>query len=158
MTKDDYMDLQQNALSQDMGTYYKIMMENTYCDDINKVFIPYRPMIEMELLLTSLLAKENYHTLSKLPFTTLDLNYITRELKISKESVFYTIIERFFQNIQQIIPIASYSRKHEENTRFGNVNAYTKSRIPVFYAIDRLKAKLLVLRNFLNHLQSHHYL
>jgi hypothetical protein len=152
------MNLQHNPLSQKKGTYYKIMVENTYVDDLNKVFIPYRPMLEMELLLSSLLAKENYETLSKFPFWNGNVKFLAKELVISHESVFYTILDRFSQKIRQIVPVTSYTRKIKKLSRFGNVDAYTKSRIPVFYAMDRLKAKLLILRNFLVHLRSHHYL
>lgn len=140
------------------GAYYNMVFENTYSADINKVFIPHRSLLEMELLITFLLTKHNYKTLSSLPFASLDLDFISRELQIPEGSVFHTILARFNQNIQSIIPISSYMRKVEEHTRFGNVNAYSKSRIPVFYAMDRLKIKLLVLLNFLTKLESHHYL
>lgn len=152
------MEINFHSLSQDMKKHYRIMQEIKYDKDINSVFVPFRPILEMELVLCSLLAKFNYETLSKLPYTSLDVPYILNELGISDESVFKIIIERFFKTLQKIVPLANYSRNIEKHSRYGNVNAYTKSRVPVFYAIDRLKFKLILLRNLLSHLRSNHYL
>ena len=148
----------ENSLYQQQRSLDQTFSESTHMDDINKVYIPFRPILEMELALSSLMAKDTYDNLAKLLYTERDTSYIIKELEISPDSVYPIIFDRFFQKSQNLVPLASYYHDLSKGSRYGNVNAYTKSRVPIFFAIDRLKFKLLLLRNFLEFLISHNYL
>ncbi|WP_457559719.1 hypothetical protein [Candidatus Harpocratesius sp.] len=141
-----------------LGTYPIIDPQNTYINDLNKVYIPFRPILEAELMISGILAVRNYEFLSKLPIRTLDANIVMKELDLDENHLFQKILERFFIVLKRIIPVASELGPNKKNElRYGNVNAYTESRIPLFYSVDRLKIKVLILRNFFLYLKDHHY-
>lgn len=141
-----------------LGTYPDLIPQNNYTNDLNKVYIPFRPILEAELMVSGILAIRNYEFLSKLPFTTLDAKPVIKELDLTSDHLFSKILERLFTVMKRIVPIASELGPNlKDELRYGNVNAYTESRIPLFYAIDRLKVKLLILRDFFTRLQENHY-
>lgn len=141
-----------------LGTYPDIISQNTYTTDLNRVFIPFRPILEAELMISGILAVRNFEFISSIPFKSLDTEKIMKDLELDENHLFYKILERFFIVVHRLIPIASRLGPNRKNElRYGNVNAYTESRIPLFYAIDRFKVKLLILKNFFSTLRKNHY-
>ncbi len=132
--------------------------QNIYVNDVNKVYIPFRPILEAELMINRILALKNYEFASKLPFLSFDVDAVMKDLELGSDHLFQKILERFFIILKRIVPLASeLGRNYKDEIRYGNVYAYTESRIPLFYAIDRLKVKLVILRNFFLHFQENYY-
>ncbi|MHA1522311.1 MAG: hypothetical protein ACTSRK_19230 [Promethearchaeota archaeon] len=132
--------------------------QNIYVNDLNRVYIPFRPILEAELMISGLLAVKNYEYVSKISFSSLDADAVMKELKLGEDHLFQKILERFFIILKRIVPLASeLGPNYRDEIRYGNVHAYTESRIPLFYAIDRLKVKLVILRNFFVHFQENVY-
>ncbi|TFH29061.1 MAG: hypothetical protein E4G98_04455, partial [Promethearchaeota archaeon] len=141
-----------------IGTYPDLIPQNIYVNDINKVYIPFRPILEAELMISGILALKNYEFVSKLPFSSLDADAVIKDLEFGSDHLFQKILERFFIILKRIVPVASELGPNlKDEVRYGNVNAYTESRIPLFYAIDRLKVKLLILRNFFIYLRENNF-
>ncbi|MHA1612819.1 MAG: hypothetical protein ACTSVZ_01240 [Promethearchaeota archaeon] len=142
----------------DIGTELEPIPQNLYVNDVNKVYIPFRPILEAELMISGLLAVKNYEFVSKISFSSLDADAVTKELKLGEDHLFHKILERFFIILKRIVPVASELGPNlMDEVRYGNVHAYTESRIPLFYAIDRLKVKLVLLRNFFIQFREHSY-
>ncbi len=140
-----------------MANELSVDHEKKYFFDINKVFIPFRPVLEMELLVSAFLAVKNYEVIQSFNIIDSSPAHFASILELDPNSIYYPILERFFSLLDKIIPVAMYARDMQSQIRLGNVNAYTESRIPLFYALDRLKVKLIILRNFFQHLKNSHY-
>ncbi|MHA1776161.1 MAG: hypothetical protein ACTSWC_05275 [Promethearchaeota archaeon] len=141
-----------------VGTYPDIISQNSYTTDLNRVYIPFRSILEAELMTSGILALRNYEYLSNISFKSLDMEKIMEELELDENHLFSKILARFFIVVHRLVPIASRLGPNRRNElRYGNVNAYTESRIPLFYAVDRFKVKILILRNFFHTLRRNHY-
>ncbi|MHA1619678.1 MAG: hypothetical protein ACTSVZ_10395, partial [Promethearchaeota archaeon] len=132
--------------------------KNQYYKDLNSVFIPFRPVLEMELLVSQFLVHENYSTISKKAHLQPNYGEMQTSLCVDKGgNLNHDILDRFYHLVHHIKPIILPAREHHDRVRYGNVNAYTRSRIAGFYALDHFKFKILLLKNFLTTLAASYY-
>jgi len=120
-------------------------------NDMNKVFIPCRTVLEMEALTSLYLATFNYDQIKELPYTRPSSLKLTEIFRVRDNPPYASIID-FFINVavRKVKPIAMYAREHHDRYRMGNVIPYTKTRVYIFLALHRLKLKFLIIKNFLN--------
>ena len=135
-----------------------LVAKNQYYKDLNSVFIPFRPVLEMELLVSQFLVHENYATISKKAHLQPDYGEMQTALCVDKGgNLNHDILDRFYHLVHHIKPIILPAREHHDRVRYGNVNAYTRSRIAGFYALDHFKFKILLLKKFLTTLSASYY-
>lgn len=131
---------------------------NRLITDQNKVFIPFRAVFEVEMLVSLYLINYSYDSIEKGAFSMMDVNELSKLLGIAEKSLYRNIVERFFVSFEKIKPIRLNARDNMDRKRMGNVNAYSESRIPAFFAVDRLKVKFLILKKILKTLRENDFI
>ena len=134
-------------------------LENTLMVDINRVFIPCRPILELEIMSSILLLYSNYVTMEKVIQNNPNPKDFCKQIDI-KDIMFTNIVDRYYVVHNRLKPIQMrnrWLRTSIRHRRIGSVNAYSASRVPLFFALDRLKVKYLLIKNFFYHLAEHEF-
>jgi hypothetical protein len=127
-------------------------------NDLNKVFIPCRTVLEMEALTSLFLDEYNYDMLKELPKTQPSSQEVIEVFRIINVEPLEHIIEYFIDVVvSKLKPIVMYERDHHDRFRRGNVSAYTKTRMCLYLALHRLKLKFLIIRDFMNKFKENNY-
>ncbi|MBD3195079.1 MAG: hypothetical protein GF317_08500 [Candidatus Lokiarchaeota archaeon] len=120
-------------------------------NDINKVFVPCRTVIEMEALTSLFLEYKNYESIKELPKTQPTSKQLIEIFKVVDIEPLERIIEYFIDVVvNRLKPIVMYAREHHARFRMGNIVAYTKTRVCLYFALHRLKLKFLIVKHFLD--------
>ena len=115
---------------------------STILYDLNKVFIPCRTVLEMEALTSLFLEYYNYNEIRELPQAQPSSQSLIEKFRVIDCEPLERIIEYFIEVIvSKLKPIVMYERDHHDRIRMGNVDAYTKTRLCLFFALHRLKLK-----------------
>ena len=126
--------------------------------DINKVFIPCRTVLEMEALTSLFLEYYNYDKIKELPKSQPSSQQLVEIFRVVDCQPLERIIEYFIEVIvSKLKPIVMYERDHHDRIRMGNVGAYAKTRLCLFFALHRLKLKFLVIKNFMDKFKVNHF-
>jgi len=132
--------------------------EQSFINNLNKVFIPHRSVIEMEALISVYLAEFNYEIIKEIPESGLSSQYLIDMLGVQENFAYVDIIERFINiTVHKIKPIAMYAREHHDMYRMGNVIAYSKTRGALYLALHRLKFKFLLIKEYLDIFKRNDY-
>ena len=132
--------------------------EQNFINNLNKVFIPHRSVIEMEALISVYLAESNYDKIKEIPETSPSSQQLINILDIQENFAYMDIVERFVNiTVHKIKPIAMYAREHHDVNRMGNIIAYTKTRGALYLALHRLKTKFLFIKNYLDNFKKNDY-
>jgi len=120
-------------------------------NDINKVFIPCRTVLEMEALTSLLLENYNYDMIKEIPKSQPTSQSLIEIFKVVDIEPLERIIEYFIDVVvNRLKPIVMYERDHHDRFRMGNVVAYTKTRMCLYLALHRLKLKFLIIKDFMD--------
>jgi hypothetical protein len=131
---------------------------STILYDLNKVFIPCRTVLEMEALTSLFLEYYNYDEIKELPQTQPSSQSIIEKFRVIDCEPLERIIEYFIEVIvSKLKPIVMYERDHHDRIRMGNVDAYTKTRLCLFFALHRLKLKFLIIKHFMEKFKENKY-
>ncbi|MFX0004765.1 MAG: hypothetical protein ACFE9C_17510 [Candidatus Hodarchaeota archaeon] len=126
--------------------------------DLNKVFIPCRTVLEMEALTSLFLEYYNYDDIKELPQSQPTSQKLIEKFHVLDCHPLEHIIEYFIDVVvSKLKPIVMYSRDHHDRFRMGNVEAYTKTRLCLFFALHRLKVKFLIIKNFMDKFKENYY-
>ena len=126
--------------------------------DLNKVFIPCRTVLEMEALTSLFLEYYNYNEIKDLPQSQPFSEKLIEKFHVIDCEPLEHIIEYFIEVIvSKLKPIVMYARDHHDRFRMGNVEAYAKTRLCLFFALHRLKLKFLVIKNFMDTFKDNKY-
>jgi len=126
--------------------------------DLNKVFIPCRTVLEMEALTSLFLEYYNYDEIKELPQGQPTSQKLIEKFHVLDCQPLESIIEYFIDVIvSKLKPIVMYERDHHDRFRMGNVEAYTKTRLCLFFALHRLKLKFLVIKNFMDNFKESNF-
>ncbi|MFX1599358.1 MAG: hypothetical protein ACFFB6_02045 [Promethearchaeota archaeon] len=126
--------------------------------DLNKVFIPCRTVLEMEALTSLFLEYYNYDEIKELPQSQPTSQKLIEKFHVLDCHPLESIIEYFIDVIvSKLKPIVMYAREHHDRFRMGNVEAYTKTRLCLFFALHRLKLKFLIIKNFMEKFKEKNY-
>ena len=134
-------------------------LENTLMIDINRVFIPCRPILELEVMSSILLLYTTYRNIEKVIRNNPNPKDFCKLIDIQDE-MFKNIVDRYYVVHNRLKPIQMrnrWQRTSQRHRRIGSVDAYTASRVPLFFALDRLKVKYLLIKNFFYHLAEHKF-
>jgi len=132
--------------------------EQSFINNLNKVFIPHRSVIEMEALISVYLVEFNYEIIKDIPESGLSSQQLIDILGVQENFAYMDIIERFISiTVHKIKPIAMYAREHHDMYRMGNVIAYSKTRGALYLALHRLKSKFLLIKEYLDILKKNDY-
>ena len=134
-------------------------LENTFLVDFNRVFVPCRPILEMEVMSSILMVNTNYSEMQKVVLHNPNPKDFCKLLQL-KDEIFRDIVDRYFVVHNKLKPIGMRSRwqkTSQKHRRIGSVDAYTASRVPLFFAIDRLKVKYLLIKNFFYQLSKNNF-
>ncbi|MFX1393282.1 MAG: hypothetical protein ACFFAH_06850, partial [Promethearchaeota archaeon] len=127
-------------------------------NDLNKVFIPCRTVLEMEALISIYLIDSNYDRIKDIADSQLSAQRLIDILAMRGEQFFCDIIEYFINcAVPKVKPIVIYERNHHDRYRMGNVVAYSKTRICVYLALHRLKLKFLIIKNIIDKFKDNSY-
>lgn len=119
--------------------------------DLNKVFIPCRTVLEMEALTSLFLEYYNYDDIKELPQSQPTSQKLIEKFHVLDCHPLEHIIEYFIDVVvSKLKPVVMYAREHHDRFRMGNVEAYTKTRLCLFFALHRLKLKFLIIKNFMD--------
>jgi len=131
---------------------------NTILYDLNKVFIPCRTVLEMEALTSLFLEYYNYDEIKELPQAQPSSQSLIKKFRVIDCEPLERIIEYFIEIIvSKLKPIVMYERDHHDRIRMGNVDAYTKTRLCLFFALHRLKLKFLIIKHFMDSFKENKY-
>jgi hypothetical protein len=131
---------------------------NTILYDLNKVFIPCRTVLEMEALTSLFLEYYNYDEIKELPQAQPSSQRLIEKFRVIDCEPLERIIEYFIEVIvSKLKPIVMYERDHHDRVRMGNVDAYTKTRLCLFFALHRLKLKFLIIKHFMDKFKESSY-
>ncbi|MDX1798480.1 MAG: hypothetical protein R3255_07515 [Candidatus Lokiarchaeia archaeon] len=126
--------------------------------DLNKVFIPCRTVLEMEALTSLFLEYYNYDDIKELPHSQPTSQKLIEKFHVIECHPLEHIIEYFIDVVvSKLKPIVMYAREHHDRFRMGNVEAYTKTRLCLFFALHRLKLKFLIIKNFMDKFKDNHF-
>ncbi len=126
--------------------------------DLNKVFIPCRTVLEMEALTSLFLEYYNYDDIKELPQSQPTSQKLIEKFHVIEVHPLEHIIEYFIDVVvSKLKPIVMYARDHHDRFRMGNVEAYTKTRLCLFFALHRLKLKFLIIKNFMDKFKAKTY-
>jgi hypothetical protein len=127
-------------------------------NDLNKVFIPCRTVLEMEALTSLYLSTKNYDSIKENPESHPSSQYLIQMYGILGNEPLMSIIDYFINcAVPKIKPVVMYERDHHDRIRMGNIEAYTKTRVCLYLALHRLKLKFLILKKFLNKFKENEY-
>jgi len=127
-------------------------------NDINKVFIPCRTVLEMEALTSLLLEHYNYNLIKEVPKSQPTSHRLIEVFRVVEIEPLERIIEYFIDVVvNRLKPIVMYERDHHDRFRMGNVVAYTKTRVCLYLALHRLKLKFLIIKHFMDKFKKNKY-
>ncbi|MHA2289786.1 MAG: hypothetical protein ACXABG_13460 [Promethearchaeota archaeon] len=119
-------------------------------NDLNKVFIPCRTILEMEALTSLFLEYYNYDLIKEIPKSQPTSQQVIEVFRILNCQPLENIIKYFIDGVvQKLKPIVMYERDHHDRFRMGNVVAYTKTRNCLYLALHRLKLKFMFIKHFM---------
>ncbi|MFX1374959.1 MAG: hypothetical protein ACFFA0_04035 [Promethearchaeota archaeon] len=131
---------------------------STILYDLNKVFIPCRTVLEMEALTSLFLEYYNYDDIKELPQSQPTSEKLIEKFHVIECEPLEHIIEYFIDVIvSKLKPIVMYERNHHDRFRMGNVVAYTKTRLCLYFALHRLKLKFLVIKHFMDKFKNDNF-
>ncbi|MHA2394036.1 MAG: hypothetical protein ACXAEX_19045 [Promethearchaeota archaeon] len=131
---------------------------STILYDLNKVFIPCRTVLEMEALTSLFLEYYNYDDIKEIPQSQPTSHKLIEKFHIINIEPLEHIIEYFIDVIvSKLKPIVMYERDHHDQFRMGNVVAYTKTRLCLYFALHRLKLKFLVIKHFMDKFKENQF-
>ncbi len=131
---------------------------STILYDLNKVFIPCRTVLEMEALTSLFLEYYNYDDIKELPQSQPSSQKLIEKFHVIECEPLEHIIEYFIDVIvSKLKPIVMYERDHHDRFRRGNVVAYTKTRLCLYFALHRLKLKFLVIKHFMDKFKQNNF-
>ena len=132
---------------------------STILYDLNKVFIPCRTVLEMEALTSLFLEYYNYDDIKELPQSQPSSQKLIEKFHVIECEPLEHIIEYFINVIvSKLKPIVMYERDHHDRFRMGNVVAYTKTRLCLYFALHRLKLKFLIIKHFMDTFKNKNFL
>jgi hypothetical protein len=127
-------------------------------NDLNKVFIPCRTVLEMEALTSLYLSTKNYDSIKETPESHPSSHNLIEIYGIVGNEPLMSIIDYFINcALPKIKPVVMYERDHHDRIRMGNIEAYTKTRVCLYLALHRLKLKFLILKKFLKKFKENEY-
>jgi len=127
-------------------------------NDLNKVFIPCRTVLEMEALTSLFLEYYNYDLIKEVPKSQPSSQKIIEAFRILECKPLERIIEYFINVVvHKLKPIAMYARDHQDRFRMGNVTAYTQTRVCLYLALHRLKLKFLIINHFMKEFKENKF-
>ncbi len=127
-------------------------------NELNKVFIPCRTVLEMEALTSLFLENYNYDEIKELPNTEPSSHKFIEKFRVVDCQPLERIIEYFIDVIvRKIKPIVMYERDHHDRFRMGNIGAYKKTRLCLYLALHRLKLKFLFIKKFMDLFKENNY-
>ena len=119
-------------------------------NDLNKVFIPCRAVLEMEALTSLFLEHHNYDLIKEIPKSQPESQKVIEIFRILDCQPLEKIIKYFIDGVvHKLKPIVMYERDHHDRFRMGNVVAYTKTRVCLYLALHRLKLKFMFIKHFM---------
>ncbi|MHA1915576.1 MAG: hypothetical protein ACW986_17410 [Promethearchaeota archaeon] len=131
---------------------------NTILYDLNTVFIPCRTVLEMEALTSLFLEYYNYDDIKELALSQPTSEKLIGVFHVIDCHPLENIIEYFMDVIvSKLKPIVMYERDHHDRFRRGNVVAYTKTRLCLYFALHRLKLKFLIIKHFMDTFKDNNY-
>ena len=127
-------------------------------NDLNKVFIPCRTVLEMEALTSLFLEYYSYDLLKEVPQSQPSSHKLMEIFRILECKPLERIIEYFIDVVvHKLKPIVMYARDHQDRFRMGNVAAYTKTRVCLYLALHRLKLKFLIINHFMKTFKNNNF-
>ena len=127
-------------------------------NDLNKVFIPCRTVLEMEALVSLYLLNSNYDRIKDVPESRPTSQKLIDILGMRSNQLNVDIIDYFINcAIPKVKPIVTYEREHHDMYRMGNVVPYSKTRVCVYLALHRLKLKFLIIKNIIDKLKKNNF-
>ena len=127
-------------------------------NDLNKVFIPCRTVLEMEALTALFLELYNYDLIKELPKSQPSSKKLIEVFRVIDIEPLERIIEYFIDVVvNRLKPIVMYERDHHDRFRMGNVVAYTKTRVCLYLALHRLKLKFLIMKSYMDDFKANNY-
>ena len=127
-------------------------------NDLNKVFIPCRTVLEMEALTSLILEHYNYDMIKEVPKSQPTSQQLIELFRVVEIEPLERIIEYFIDVVvNRLKPIVMYERDHHDRFRMGNVVAYTKTRVCLYLALHRLKLKFLIIKHFMDNFKKNNY-
>ncbi|MFX1316115.1 MAG: hypothetical protein ACFE9T_09650, partial [Promethearchaeota archaeon] len=127
-------------------------------NDLNKVFIPCRTVLEMETLTSLYLSTQSFDQIKDLPESQPSSQTLIQIFGVEKNDPLMSIVDYFINcAIPKVKPVVMYEREHHDRFRMGNIEAYTKTRVCLYLALHRLKLKFLIIKNFLDKFKKNEY-
>jgi len=127
-------------------------------NDLNKVFIPCRTVLEMEALTSLFLEEHNYAILKEMPQSQPTSRQLVEVFQVVNVEPLEHIIEYFIDVVaSKLKPIVMYARDHHDRFRMGKVSAYTKTRMCLYLALQRLKLKFLIINDFMKKFKANEF-
>ncbi len=127
-------------------------------NEINKVFIPCRTVLEMEALTSLFLETHNYESIKELPKSQPTSQQLIEVFSVIKIEPLERIIQYFIDVVvNRLKPIVMYERDHHDRYRMGNVAAYAQTRVCLYLALHRLKLKFLIIKHFMDQFKQNQY-
>ncbi len=123
---------------------------NAILNDINRVFIPCRTILEMEVLTSLFLERKNYSKIKDIPNSHPSSKKLIKLYNVKSIDSLERIIKHFIDVIvKKLKPIVMYQRNFHDRFRMGNIVANSKTRLCLLLALHRLKIKFLIIMDFL---------
>jgi hypothetical protein len=120
-------------------------------NDLNKIFIPCRTVLEIEALLSVYLIDHNYDHIKEVPQSRPSSENLINILGVADNPLYRDIIEYFIDYaIPKVKPIVTYARENYDRIRMGNIIPYSKTRICVYLALHQLKLKFLIIKSIID--------
>lgn len=127
-------------------------------NDLNKIFIPCRTVLEMEALVSLFLQDSSYEEIAKLAEGFPSTENLIEALDVDDNDLYKNIVIFFLEDaVSKIKPLPTRSRTRHNRRRTGNVIAYSKSRKCLYLALHRLKLKLLIIKDVVDTFQANNY-
>ncbi|MFX0046866.1 MAG: hypothetical protein ACFE8G_01735 [Candidatus Hermodarchaeota archaeon] len=127
-------------------------------NDLNKVFIPCRTVLEMEALTSLFLEYHNYDLIKEIPKSQPESQKVIETFRILDCQPLENIIKYFIDGVvHKLKPIVMYERDHHDRFRMGNVVAYTKTRVCLYLALHRLKLKFMFIKHFMDEFKENEF-
>jgi len=127
-------------------------------NDLNKIFIPCRTVLEMEALISLYLLDSGYDEIEKLAEGFPSSESLIEALGVENNILYKNIVIFFIEDaVSKIKPLPTRSRTRHNRLRSGNVIAYSQSRKCLYLALHRLKLKLLLIKDIVDTFQENNY-
>ncbi len=135
----------------------KLSENNKLIEDLNKILIPCRIVLEFEALTSLYLTDSNYKKIKKIADYLPSSKRLINLLNVEGNPLYENIVKYFINSaLPKIKALPTDTRNHSDKYRKGDIIT-SKSNTCLYLALHRLKLKFLIIKSIIDKFKANNY-